>query len=366
MLFARLGDSTVPDDLDLRNSKILKNLDERCVRSLNGSRVTDDILRLVPDVDAFRTALRCIKVWAKSRAIYSNVMGFFGGVAWAIVVARVCQMFPNATSSTIVHKFFKIMKDWSLLFIRNWPEPVMLQPIEDGPLSVRVWNPKIYPQDRAHRMPVITPAYPSMCSTHNVTHSTQLVQLEEFDRASVIVDNIMQGKDTWNSLFQKDDFFHKYKHYLQVVASSDNAEDHIKWAGLVESKLRQLIMKLELVENLDVAHPYIKGFDRVIECKTEKERLNAHHGIFKPKPASPIAKDLPIEVDDSEVFEEPKTIWTTTFYVGLRVTKKDPLNPNASRKLDVVYPKSEFQKLVQSGEQFDLERMGIDINYIKR
>ena len=115
LLFARLGDSTVPDDLDLRNSKILKNLDERCVRSLNGSRVTDDILRLVPNVDSFRTALRCIKVWAKSRAIYSNVMGFFGGVAWAIVVARVCQMFPNATASTIVHNFFKIMKDWLLI-----------------------------------------------------------------------------------------------------------------------------------------------------------------------------------------------------------------------------------------------------------
>ena len=241
----------------------------------------------------------------------------------------------------------------------------MLQPIDDGPLSVRVWNPKIYPQDRAHRMPVITPAYPSMCSTHNVTHSTQLVQLEEFERASVIVDNIMQGKDTWDSLFQKDDFFHKYKHYLQVVASSDNAEDHIKWAGLVESKLRQLIMKLELVENLDVAHPYIKGFDRVVECHTEKERLDAHHGVFKPKKSSPITVTPPAELDDSEKFEEPKTIWTTTFYVGLRVAKKEP-NNTTSRKLDLAYPKSEFQKLVQSGEQFDLERMGISIQYIRR
>jgi poly(A) polymerase len=77
-----------------------------------GSRVTDDILRLVPNVVAFRTALRCIKVWAKNRAIYSNVMGFFGGVAWAIVVARVCQMFPNATASTVVAKFFHIMHEW--------------------------------------------------------------------------------------------------------------------------------------------------------------------------------------------------------------------------------------------------------------
>ncbi len=70
---------------------------------------------MVPNVEAFRTALRCIKVWAKNRAIYSNVMGFFGGVAWAIVVARVCQMFPNAAAGAIVAKFFRIMNEWYVL-----------------------------------------------------------------------------------------------------------------------------------------------------------------------------------------------------------------------------------------------------------
>jgi poly(A) polymerase len=39
-------------------------------------------------------------------------MGFFGGVAWAIVVARVCQMFPNASAAAIVAKFFRIMHEW--------------------------------------------------------------------------------------------------------------------------------------------------------------------------------------------------------------------------------------------------------------
>lgn len=26
---------------------------------------------------------------------------------------------------------------------RKWPNPVLLKPIEDGPLQVRVWNPKV-------------------------------------------------------------------------------------------------------------------------------------------------------------------------------------------------------------------------------
>lgn len=69
LVFARLGLSSVPDDLELRDDNLLKNLDERCVRSLNGSRVTDEILRLVPHILTFRTALRCIKLWAK-RSIF--------------------------------------------------------------------------------------------------------------------------------------------------------------------------------------------------------------------------------------------------------------------------------------------------------
>lgn len=36
MLFARLSNSTIPDDLDLKDDSILKNLDQKCVRSLNG------------------------------------------------------------------------------------------------------------------------------------------------------------------------------------------------------------------------------------------------------------------------------------------------------------------------------------------
>ncbi len=39
MLFARLSYSTIPDDLDLKDDSILKNLDQKCVRSLNGKLI---------------------------------------------------------------------------------------------------------------------------------------------------------------------------------------------------------------------------------------------------------------------------------------------------------------------------------------
>jgi len=75
--------------------------------------------------------------YAIGRAVYANVFGFPGGVAWAMLVARICQLYPSAISAVIVSKFFRILGQW------NWPQPVLLKPIEDGPLNVRVWNPKV-------------------------------------------------------------------------------------------------------------------------------------------------------------------------------------------------------------------------------
>ena len=47
ILFARLTNKQgVPEDQDLREVEILRNLDDKCVRSLNGCRVTDEILHL--------------------------------------------------------------------------------------------------------------------------------------------------------------------------------------------------------------------------------------------------------------------------------------------------------------------------------
>lgn len=70
LLFARLSLKEIPDDFDLRDDNLLRNLDHRSVRSLNGCRVTDEILALVPNIENFRLALRTIKLWAKSKCYY--------------------------------------------------------------------------------------------------------------------------------------------------------------------------------------------------------------------------------------------------------------------------------------------------------
>jgi poly(A) polymerase len=138
LIFSRLAVvNQVPRTLSLQDSGLLRGLDETDLRSLNGTRVTDAILELVPQTSVFRTSLRGIKLWAQRRAIYANIMGFPGGVAWAMLVARVCQLYPKATSSTMILKFFRIMEKW------QWPTPVLLKSIESGPLQVKVWNPRV-------------------------------------------------------------------------------------------------------------------------------------------------------------------------------------------------------------------------------
>lgn len=138
LIFSRVIQKQLsPEFRDLRDSGLLRGLDEKELRSLNGTRVTDEILTLVPEQSTFKLALRAIKLWAQRRALYGNIMGFPGGVAWAMLVARVCQLYPKAATSVIVNKFFLVMSQW------RWPQPVLLKPIEKGSLPVRVWNPQV-------------------------------------------------------------------------------------------------------------------------------------------------------------------------------------------------------------------------------
>ncbi|KAF9925118.1 polynucleotide adenylyltransferase [Linnemannia zychae] len=350
LTFARLGLSTIQDSLDLSDDSLLRNLDDRCIRSVNGSRVTDEILRLVPNIPTFRLTLRCVKLWAKRRAIYSNMMGFLGGVAWAMLVARVCQLYPNACAATIISRFFSILHQWP------WPQPVLLKPIEEGPLQVRVWNPKLYQADKAHKMPIITPAYPSMCATHNVTDSTKAVMLSEFKEAAELVNRIMSNRVPWSALFTKDDFFTRYRHYLQVIASSDSEERHLTWSGLVESRIRHLVAKLERIDNLVLAHPYIKGTSKVIKYKTAAEKEDAAHGIINAQ-AQEAAE---ASTDPSEY----QTMYISIYYIGLHIPAREE-GSKVHRKLDLYRPKEEFTEIVKSWDKYDEQTMGIVVQHIR-
>ncbi|KAJ7065706.1 polymerase [Mycena amicta] len=353
LLIAPLGMSAIPEDLSLKDNNLLKNLDENVVRSINGTRLTDELLRLVPNVQVFRDALRCIKLWAQRKAIYSNKIGYLGGVAWAMLVARICQLYPVAVAGAIVSRFFTVMSKW------QWPQPVLLKQIEEGPLQVRVWNPKLYPSDKAHRMPIITPNYPSMCATHNVSASTHTIMMEAIEQGAVLLEKIVGGTAPWSELFTKHDFFHRYKNYIQVVAMTKNKQAQVKWSGTVESKMRHLIARLEYVENLRLPHPFAKGFDRVVRCADDAEVRAVLRG--EPPAAGADAEGDP---DDEAYAGAPHTVFMTSFFIGLAIWPMDTKD-TTPRRLDVSFSNMEFLKMVK-GETFDDANMGIVLRHIRR
>eukprot|EP00435_Cladocopium_sp_Y103_P059495 s175_g21.t1 len=247
LLFARLSSMTeIPEDLEsLNDDNLLKNLDEKTVRSLNGCRVADHILSLVPNASRFRDTLRFIKLWAKNRGIYSNVLGFFGGISWAILVARLCQLYPYFNTAALVKRFFKLYERW------DWNNPVVLTHIQEketpGLMMFKIWNPKANPQDRMHLMPIITPAFPCMNSTHNVSETTKRIILTEISRANKVLEQVEHGKCKWREVYRPLPFFAQHKIYIQIEVLAATPQVFTKWLGWIESKLRQLVKHFEQI-----------------------------------------------------------------------------------------------------------------------
>ena len=73
---------------------MLRGLDEPSSRSLNGVRVAQYLWNVIPSIqhETFRVVLKTVKEWATVHGLYSNVLGFLGGVNWAILVAWVCTV----------------------------------------------------------------------------------------------------------------------------------------------------------------------------------------------------------------------------------------------------------------------------------
>lgn len=298
LLFARMAENIIPKDIDILDDRILIGLDEATEKSLNGPRVTNMIFRLVGEktFPNFLIVLRCIRKWAKKRGLYGNKLGYLGGINCNIMVAFICQLYPNSNPSTLLFRFFKHYKDW------HWPDPISLNNIQQNPPGSlasderAVWSQKTNAKDL---MPLITPAYPAMNSAFNVNVHSFEVMKNEIKRGYEVVEQII--KDTlssrppqWERLFEPSDFFIKYSHYLacHIVGTGDNLDSR-SWTGFVESRIRRLT-QYPFLESLPIKKPiqlypivsktaksefstcYFIGFDLDLDAIKESADKNIH------------------------------------------------------------------------------------------
>lgn len=122
-------------------------------------------------------------------------------------------------------------------------------------------------------------------------------------------------------------------------------------------------MKLEYVESLALAHPFIKGFEQVSYCLTDEEARAVAQGEI----SEAIAKR---KKEDIEGAEGGSAVYSTTFYIGLVVEPRQRTSSPipvcvvihrclseagsvGPRRLDISYPTTEFTKLVKMWEKFD-------------
>jgi poly(A) polymerase len=110
--------------------------DPKSIPSIGGLRVTLRLLTIVPDVTNFRATLHAVKYWAAQRGLTGNMIGLLGGVSWAILVARICQLYPKAVPSMLLFRFFQLYSNWT------WTSPVLLGPVYQLDINpCPIWSP---------------------------------------------------------------------------------------------------------------------------------------------------------------------------------------------------------------------------------
>ncbi|KAL7188856.1 hypothetical protein ACSBR1_038668 [Camellia fascicularis] len=145
-------------NVDILNPFFLSNIDETSWRSLSGVHANKCILRLLPNMEVFKSLLRCVKLWAKRRGVYGNLLVFFGGVHLAILAAFICQRHANVSLNGLISNFFKTFAFW------DWQTPVILQ---DGMVLVTISASEI-----RSLMPIRLPCRPHDHCHSNITKST--------------------------------------------------------------------------------------------------------------------------------------------------------------------------------------------------
>ncbi|MCL7030998.1 hypothetical protein MKW94_023398 [Papaver nudicaule] len=228
--YAQLKVMSVPENVDILNQLFLTNIDETSWRCLSGVRANMRILQLVPNLEKFQLALRCLKLWARRRGVYCNLVGFFGGIHLAVLTAFICRLFPNASGAALISKFFEIFAYWP------WPTPVMLEDM-------------IPPMNAEHSlMPIQFPSGTHEYCRSNFTKSTFKKIRIEFLRGHTMTREILRPDFEWNILFEPYPYTKQHKRFVRIFIATTNQNQFGNWVGWIKSRFRSLLLKLEEVQ----------------------------------------------------------------------------------------------------------------------
>lgn len=164
-------------------------------------------------------------------------------------------------------------------------------------------------------MPILTPAYPSMNSSFNVSTHTLAVMKDELKRALGIVQDILnKGGADWSQLFEPSDFFAVHQHYLAVDVYTATADEEQAWCGFCESRIRKLVESLAYIPQLCRIRTFTKKYPLAF--------VEAH----APVPPASSAPDVPDAPNAPGVQASPATPepirFGVCYFVGFDIDRR--------------------------------------------
>lgn len=104
-------------DIKIRDSFVV----DKELRSINGYRTAMYLKKKIKNYKNYQVVLKAIKMWAKNKGIYSQIYGYLGGAALSIMLAKICQLYPNYSPLQLIDRFFFIYANWV------WTTPVLIE-----------------------------------------------------------------------------------------------------------------------------------------------------------------------------------------------------------------------------------------------
>lgn len=99
------------------------------------------------------------------------------------------------------------------------------------------------------------------------------------DLLQSIHQNLRESAQTWRLALEACDFFQTASHFLDVMVSSEHAKQHDIWLGWIESRMRQLVMRVDALPNV-TCRPWPKAFAEPSD--TWRQQVTAHLGAILP------------------------------------------------------------------------------------
>lgn len=178
------------------------------------------------------------------------------------------------------------------------------------------------------------------------------------------------------------------------MTNSNDDEHHLKWSGLIESKVRLLVLKLEQLPGIKLVHPFIKPIETLYTMSNSESASSSKadsSSMFKEiidKYGTHLMesyldkKYVKITDDNKDQYTNVNKIFITTMYIGFEVDEEvlKPIgvqnnevvngknnNDKKKYKVDIHVPCTEFYNLCHNfNEEYnDTEKFQLIIRYVK-